>query len=94
MGSYEKSSSKHSSSKHSSSKHSSSHGYAGGSSSGGNGGSSSRRNKPAVTTTWIWYCSNCRTGPYNTSTDQACPSCYHWRCHDCDVQQVQMEISR
>ncbi|KAF0321347.1 hypothetical protein GQ607_011350 [Colletotrichum asianum] len=64
------------------------------SSSRGTGGSSKRPSKPAVTYTWVWYCSNCSTGPLNASTDSACPSCQHWRCEYCSVQQVALPANR
>ncbi|KAK1847606.1 hypothetical protein CCHR01_09758 [Colletotrichum chrysophilum] len=46
------------------------------------------RPKTGATSDWVWYCSNCNTGPLNTSIDEACLTCRHWRCEACLSEQV------
>ncbi|KAK3354510.1 hypothetical protein B0H65DRAFT_543825 [Neurospora tetraspora] len=62
------------------------------SSSGGKQASSSRTG--SKTQKWIWYCGNCKFGPWNYQIDTHCFNCSHQICNTCDVRQIPIDTRK
>jgi hypothetical protein len=42
---------------------------------------------------WIWECCNCRTqGGMNVESTDSCPSCYHYRCNSCALEERKIPV--